>query len=197
MPRSILKPHLKPNHDSLDSMWKMQHDSQSSMATPMRQPLGRFEGVTGNVSWFTKNISILLIYTYMYIYVLSIDNLFVTFLTFPSYLSESYSHQMHTTRSGNGGTSDRTSGGSCHATRVVLVRLFCASSLPTTVRCRCFDLTICVFLSAKSTESLNFWSMRPSRLQDHAMTEMYRWCCNVFLTLLQGSRCSIVVSTSL
>lgn len=110
----------------------------------------------------------------MYIYVLSIDNLFVTFLTFPSYLSESYSHQMHTTRSGNGGTSDRTSGGSCHATRVVLVRLFCASSLPTTVRCRCFDLTICVFLSAKSTESLNFWSMRPSRLQDHAMTEMYR-----------------------
>ena len=50
MPRSILKPHLKPNHDSLDSMWKMQHDSQSSMATPMRQPLGRFEGVTGNIS---------------------------------------------------------------------------------------------------------------------------------------------------
>lgn len=136
----------------------------------------------------------------IYIYVLSIDNLFVTFLTFPSYLSESYSHQMHTTRSGNGGTSDRTSGGSCHATRVVLVRLFCTyctSSLPTTVRCRCFGLTICVFLSAKSTESLNFWSMRPSRLQDHAMTEMYRWCCNVFLTLLQGSRCSIVVSTSL
>ena len=26
---------------------------------------------------------------YIYIYVLSIDNLFVTFLTFPSYLSES------------------------------------------------------------------------------------------------------------